>query len=446
MSTTEITHVERLEPDSDDLLGFSLELPLSGTAKEDYCFEFGGWALARQSTAIQVELVANEGSVRRVPILFPRQDVARFYPETPASSKVGFWAPISVIGMTPDFELLVQVVLENMRRVPVGRICGRHRPLPSRFEPTIQPLVVTSLGRTGTTWMMRLLSEHPSIVTLRIYPYETRPAGYWLQLLGAMVEPANQAQSMSRLGNFDEEWWGQQDPFQRGLLFQNAPLQQWFRSRFVEQAALLCQRSVEECYREIATVQNQPNPVYFAEKHLPNEVPGMIWELYPNSREVFVVRDFRDMHCSIRAFNAKRGVLNFNRELATSEEQYISWLGIDAERLLSSWKTRRERACLVRYEDLILQPNETLQKVLSYLGLESGNALVADMLRKALVDTPELEAHRTAGSASASVGRWRDDLDPDSQLLCEQVFGDLLKEFGYSVGRELPTRMARQSE
>ncbi len=437
MSTTEITNVERLEPDSDALLGFSIELPVAGTAAEAYSFEFAGWVLGGHSAAVQIELIANDGAPRRIPIVFPRSDVARCYPQRAENTKVGFWAPVSVIGMTPEFELLVRVVLENTERVPIARIRGRHRPLPSRFQPSIQPLLVTSLARTGTTWMMRLLLEHPAITTLRIYPYECRPGRYWMQLVGGMAEPAYPAQARSKLGIFDDEWWAGQDPLQRGSLSQNPALQQWFNARFVEQVALLCQRSLEDCYREIAATQDQRTPIYFAEKHLPDDVPGILWELYPKCREIFVVRDPRDMLCSIRAFNAKRGTLNFSRDTVASEEEYILRLGRDGQQLLGGWKARGNRACLVRYEDLVLRPIESLSKISRYLAIEADSSLLEDVLRRALVDTPELAAHRTAGTARASIGRWRHDLDSSSQLLCEQVFGEFLKEFGYELNQDL---------
>lgn len=439
MSITEIIRVERLVPDPDALLGFSIELPVAGTAKDSYSFEFAGWVLGARSAAVQIELIANDGPVRRVSVIYPRSDVDRAYPAAPPNSKVGFWAPVSVVGMTPEFELVIQARLENNDRVPIGRIHGRHKPVPSRFEPTIQPLLVNSLARTGTTWMMRLLSEHPSITALRIYPYEVRPGKYWMQLLGAMAEPAYQAQSPSKLGNFDSEWWEAQDPFQRGSLGQNAALQQWFNSRFVEQTAGLCQQSIEDCYREITSVQNQESPQYFAEKHIPDEVPGIIWELYPKAREIIVVRDFRDMLCSIRAFNAKRGTVGFNRDQVDNEEQYIHRLGREAQQLLSSWRTRSDRACLVRYEDLISQPSGTLRRILAYLEIECGPLMVEDILRKALVDTPEMQAHRTSGSAQGSIARWHTDLDEDSKQLCEQVFGEALEEFGYAARQEMPT-------
>ncbi len=441
MPITEITLIERMERPSDALLGFSIELPLPETRKDTYCFEFAGWVLAEQSPAVQIELISNDGPVRRIPILFPRPDVDRCYPQAAANSKVGFWAPVSVIGMTPEFELLIQVVLESGLRVPIGRICGRHRAVRSTFEPTIRPLLVNSLARTGTTWMMRLLAEHPSVSTLRVYPYETRPAAYWMQLLGGMAEPAYQAQAANRLGNFETEWWVSQDPFQRGSL-QGAPLRQWLNSRFVEQVAMLCQRSIEDCYREIGALQNQPAALYFAEKHIPDEVPGIIWELYPESREIFLVRDFRDMLCSIRAFNAKRGSLGFNRGLVATEEEYIHRLGREAQQLLSGWKSRKQHACLVRYEDLIFRPIETLKKVLSYMQVESGDLLVDNMLRRARVGMPEMEAHQTSGAAQQSVGRWRHDLDLNSRLLCEHVFGDLLQEFGYDSDRTISRKAA----
>ncbi len=422
MSTTEIIRVERLVPDSDALLGFSIELPTPNTLKEDYSFEFAGWALGARAAAIQVELVANDGPVRRVSIIYPRLDVDRAYPAAPPDSKVGFWAAVSVVGMTPEFELLIQVRLENDVRVPIARIYGRHKPVPSHFAATIQPLLVNSLGRMGTTWMMRLLSEHPSIVALRIHPYETRPGKYWMQLLRDAFWKAEPLwnEPLSTLGSQNEQTPGIQD-------------RKWFNSLFVERVAMLCQRSVEDCYREIADLRIQKLPRYFAEKHIPDEMPGIMWELYPDTREIIVVRDFRDMLCSIRAFNAKRGTTGFNRDKVDNEEQYIHRLGGEAQQLLRSWKSRSDRTCLVRYEDLVSQPTETLQRVLSYLKIDAGPSTIKEMLRRAIVDTPEMEAHRTSGTARQSIARWHTDLDQDSQLLCNQVFADTLKEFGYSV-------------
>lgn len=262
-----------------------------------------------------------------------------------------------------------------------------------------------------------------------------------MQLLGAITEPAAQAQSSSKLGNIDAHWWVAHHPFSKASPSPDPCLQEWFGRRFVDQVAALCQRSIEDCYREVATIQGQAAPVYFAEKHLPDEVPGIIWELYPKAREIFLVRDFRDVLCSIRAFNTKRGNLGFGRDLAATEQEYIVNLGREARRLLESWQNRKSRVCLVRYEDLVLRPMETLPTVLKYLGLELTTSLINEMVRKASLDTPELQRHRTSTDPRKSVGRWRTDLDSPSQVICEEVFGSQLKELGY-YGEGHPAEVA----
>jgi sulfotransferase family protein len=419
MGTIEITEVERIAPEPDQLQGFSIELPVLGSTSDAYSFDFGGWVLGRQSAAVKVELAGNDGSVRVFPVAYPRADVARAYPGTDEALNVGFRAPVCVIGATEKFEFLIQVKLENTQTVPIGRISGRRHPMATAFKPTMQPLLVTSLGRMGTTWMMRLLSEHPSIAALRIHPYETRPGKFWMQQLARTFwrEEPFWNDPLSRFGGSGDSW--------------AAKDQQWFCSQLVEQVATSCQRSVEECYREILAARAQQSAAYFAEKHIPDEVPGILWELYSSPREIFLVRDFRDMLCSIRAFNAKRGSVGFNRDQVSNEAEYIQRLGREAQRLLSAWKARKHRAYIVRYEELLARPEQTLQQVLSYVGVDSGTSVVSHILRQALLDTPELKEHRTSDSAGASIGRWRQDLDEWSRQQCSEVFREALTEFGY---------------
>jgi len=254
-----------------------------------------------------------------------------------------------------------------------------------------------------------------------------------MQLLSTITEPASHAQSSDRLGTLDSQWWVAHHPFSNLSPVTDSRLREWFGLRFVEQAAALSQRSLEDCYREIAAIQEQAAPVYFAEKHLPDEIPGIVWELYPNAREIFLVRDFRDMLCSIFAFNRKRGTPGFGRSLANNDAEYIAYVQAETLRLLTAFKNRRHKACLVRYEDLIEQPHDTLSNMLQYLGVDATPSTVDDLLQKAAVDTAELRRHRTTETMRDSVGRWRRDLDPALHQLCLEAFGPTLEEFGYAL-------------
>jgi LPS sulfotransferase NodH len=100
---------------------------------------------------------------------------------------------------------------------------------------------------------------------------------------------------------------------------------------------------------------------------------------------------------------------------------------------LTSWQARAESAHLIRYEDLIQQPLPTLARVTEYLGIDQSPTTLREMLARASEDTPELERHRTSESATASIGRWRQDLDPSLRQTAAEAFNEALSAFGYEI-------------
>jgi hypothetical protein len=194
-----------------------------------------------------------------------------------------------------------------------------------------------------------------------------------------------------------------------------------------------CQESTESFYRAVAESQNQPTARYFAEKHLPDEYPALIWQLYPEARELILVRDFRDMASSALAFNAQRGFNDFGRQRADTDEQWLSNLKQGATKILTSWQNRAESAHLIRYEDLVQDPLPTLTAAAAYLGIDQSPETLRETLARASEDTPELERHRTSESAIASVGRWRRDLDPALWAIAAESFNEALSAFGYDI-------------
>jgi hypothetical protein len=132
------------------------------------------------------------------------------------------------------------------------------------------------------------------------------------------------------------------------------------------------------------------------------------------------------------AFNAKRGFQGFRRGSADSDAEFIAEnLGGSATALARAWESRSGRAHLVRYEDLIQRPAETVESLLGYLGLEASPAAVEAMLQTLTDRAPQSEGHRTVADPAASIGRWRTDLNPELQQVCEQTFGPALRAFGY---------------
>jgi hypothetical protein len=434
LAAIEILTVSSAPAAPDRLLGSCIDLPQPGTEADVYLFQVVGWALGRSSPVIGVEIVDRGSVVQAVPANEARPDVARVHPGVPEAKTCGFRAVVNVLGLSAGFELLLTAVLEDGGRVPLGSIGGRHEPLRSNIESRLQPIVLSCLPRAGSTWLMGMLAAHPRIVVLRQYPYESSTARYWMHMLKVLLEPASITQAARDTSAL--AWDASYNPFLDQPIADHPQLGEWLGRGQIERLASFCVSSIDDWYRAVALAQGQDQPAYFAEKHMwPGQIPVLMSELYPDMKEVFLVRDFRDMVSSMLAFDEKRNYAGFRRPAGKSDEQYVTedLAGAVAE-LHESWRARGSGSHLVRYEDMALQPRESLAALLEYLDLEASPETVSELLGKSSEEEEELRGHRTSVDLQASLGRWRDDQDPSLQRLCNEVFGSPLEAFGYTTG------------
>jgi uncharacterized protein YukE len=305
--------------------------------------------------------------------------------------------------------------------------------LRSPFEPRLRPLMVTTLGRTGSTAMVRMLRAHPRIVAYRPFEYEPRVATYWMGVFKSLSEPVSYRRQITPTGTLDGAWWlGLEPPLPRPI--RDPALQGWLGTEGVGAAAAFCQSRMESLYDQVAAGEGRADAAYFAEKLRPDRVPALMWELYPDAREIVLVRDFRDMVSSMFAFNRKRGFAGFRRDRAGSDAQYIlENVKNSVSALARAWERRSGRAHLVRYEDLVTSPAETAEAVLAYAGLEAHGADVEAMAASVMGRDAESEGHRTISDPGATIGRWRTDLDPELQRACEDALAPALELFGYAL-------------
>jgi hypothetical protein len=225
------------------------------------------------------------------------------------------------------------------------------------------------------------------------------------------------------------------NPFYAAAFAAWPEVEAWSGSTYVTDLAAFCQRSIDGWYLATAAAQGQAEDtlVYFAEKHFPDVYPRLMRELYPGARELFLVRDFRDMVASMQAYNARKRAGDFGRDKAGSDEAWLVHLHQNFLVLRAAWRDRGEPGSLVRYEDLVRVPEAALPPLLASLGLDAAPELVSRLIAAAAPDAPELHGHGTSASSEASIGRWRNNLSPELGAAVEVTFGDLLREFGYEV-------------
>ncbi|NER01848.1 MAG: sulfotransferase [Okeania sp. SIO3C4] len=442
----EVLDVQLLEKKSDTLRECVINTPVQGTMTDTYDIKFSGSLLGKKVPVVAIEFVNSGIVIRKIGVDKASPDIAQRYPKLLKAKKCGFATAVGLIGLPLESELILQAVFKDKSKVPIARVKFRRLcDLASSYQPQLQPLILTCLGRSGTTWLMGLLREHPNILVAGGYPYEVLAAQYWIHLLKVISEPANTLESTPQLHPFAKNFnFIGHHPFYN--TYGDSNLSSWFGKIYPKQLASFCQQSIDGFYQQTAnigekkllTTEKINNPlqseiIYFAEKYHANfpHILQILLELYPQASEIFLVRDFRDVICSKKAREIKMKKLRRVNQLKPEKEWICEFEQSAIQPLLQRWRQRSGDVHLVRYEDLIMSPNETLSNLLKYLGLDNSSTIVNTILQTASADTSRLKQHLTSSSPQASIGRWQNELTPTLQNLCNQVFAKALQEFGY---------------
>ena len=433
----EIHDVELAPPDRERLLDFGLGSPSPGSPGRTggtYALEVRGWVEGKGSELSSVDIYGGLTCMRRIPLEVYGPEPAADPGEADAA-RSRFYSPVSTLPLAPNFEFSIEASFRDGTRARMATVRGRRATLRSQYKPAVQPLLVTTMGRSGSTVLMRALASHPQIVAYDPLESEVRTATYWTYMLLWLTDPLNYLRQLVPGGL----------PFSFGPMVVEGPspppignpgMLDSIGGGGVEALASFCQSRIDAFYHEVASQTGRPGVTYFAEKsqsgfggRIPSSVPSLLSEVYPGLREVMLVRDFRDIVCSWMSFSARRS--SSRRPPDTSNEQYIRALGIRAQKLARHWRERSAAAHLVRYEDLVLRPNETIADLLRYVGVDADEPTVDSLARVLSEPMPAGLRHQTSDSVEQSIGRWRTDLDQRLLAVTEQALGAGLDAFGY---------------
>lgn len=429
MQDLEITRLECTGDAGGGLAGSELQPPV---VSSPFSLKLEGWALGRAGPPRRMRVVA----VERLPDGPPlRRVLVATEPNT--TQPGGFSTACSLIGVPAEFRLEVEATFEGAPAVTIAHIEGRRRRLETGFQPRFQPILVKTLGRAGSTWVTQALGAHPQALAYRPFDFEPRVLDFWMEIVRTLSHPHSYAQAVDPDVDAERAWWvGRRRA--RGPLHVGADpaVERWLETESVESLAGFAQAQVDAFYERVAAAADKPAAVNLVERaHEWHEIV-LARELYEDARLVFLVRDMRDLLASRIAFNRKTGLTQFGYEPSIGDEEYVRGvMRTEVDDLYESWRALRGEAVLLRYEDLMLQPEEALAQLFGQLGLSADAETVTQVLERARARVPERQAgHRTTVNEQASMGRWRDDLSPALQEACAEAFAAPLAAFGYETG------------
>jgi hypothetical protein len=278
---------------------------------------------------------------------------------------------------------------------------------PGRGHP---PVFVAGPDRSGTTLMFALLASHPDICMVR----RTNMFRYFYRRYGDLARPENLDRCIDDMVRYRR---------MRHLHPDAARIRREFREG-------------EPTYGRLFALFHEHNAqragrARWGDKSLHTEHHATaIFAEFPDACIVHMVRDPRDRYASVRKRNGRD----------------LSRVGAATGRWLRSTRAARrnverhgDRYLVVRYEDLVRDPETTMRRVCACIGVE----YVPEML--AMDGLPE---HRDAGGNSSfgdlepgaisvrAVGRFHDVLSPSDLAFIDFHAGRVAERVGYA--RERP--------
>jgi len=408
----------------------SLDYPVAKFDESSQPIAIQGWAFGDESFQA-VELVSDNMLIARIPFSVARPDVLAHFEVEKDDDVIGFFNYLNPFLLPENFSLLIRLVRDDGTYAQIYTITGSRPRLPL---PMVPPLCVTTLGRTGSTALLGYLGCHPEVSVYKPFQAEARYISYWSQMFESLSSGMSwQVPLDSSSVTVSSEWMlgcQRRIPRHYGVY---PEMFAWFNKQYIPDVYRFCMASLCEHYQHVARLNGGKSPSWMVEKFLPDLTLYKVKNLIPTAKELILVRDFRDVYNSILAFIAKRGESGFGRNQFEDDRSYLAESFIPSvKQLHRHWKEDNNQALLVRYEDLIQKPNETMKKICAYLSVDESDACIEATLKKASELGAKLQKkHQTSDDAASSIGRFEGALPAEDVAYLEEELREALSDFGY---------------
>jgi protein-tyrosine sulfotransferase len=189
---------------------------------------------------------------------------------------------------------------------------------------------------------------------------------------------------------------------------------------------------IDRFFARYAEIRDRPR---WAEK-TPQDVLHLafVFEHFPRARFVHMIRDGRDVVCSLRTHPRYKNVggqrvpTNRRRPIRQCIDRWVNEVS-------AGLRFRGDpRYFEVRYEELVANPRETLIGLFEFLGEPFDARMLEHHGEQGASRDPQFfpqNAEATEPVYAHAVDRWQRDLSPEELQLVEREAGPLLRQLGY---------------
>jgi len=167
-------------------------------------------------------------------------------------------------------------------------------------------------------------------------------------------------------------------------------------------------------------------------------------ECLPNSRIILLMRDPRDVidsridEASTGGWELelKKGVENVlivnELRISSIRNKAIFWVGLMKILMKTFENHSKDLKYLLRYEDLLTNTEQELQKLYQFLGIDIDEKNLNDIVQKySFKKIPQEEKGKGRFKRFASPGKWKENFNDKEKEIMNNILKDMLQKVGY---------------
>ena len=259
------------------------------------------------------------------------------------------------------------------------------------------PLFIIGVPRSGTTLLCKVLKCHPAVLI-------TNETGVCLQIHDLISKSAQGRVAGTQFGKEYYELWS-------------------------SQLDLVAPQIICDYYRRIAILEKRQNILYWGDKH-PNYDTCLtsLQRWFPHARFIYIVRDPRDVVCSISKMNSWEHERSFKewKRISSNYENFICSL-------------TKFQLCILRYEDLVLDHVAKIKELFGWLNLDVPDGVLdsiatlinvqAHSINRNMQVSGNLSGAKNHNPQKSSLSRWKRELTQEQAKSFELEAAEYLSKY-----------------
>ncbi len=267
--------------------------------------------------------------------------------------------------------------------------------------------------RSGTTLLARMLNNHPAIFLpqespfiMNLYQKHAKVKEWGREEILAFYKDLWQEVRLTQYWKLNE----QKEELKADLLALEG------KANFAELSKAVIYRRACMRDREEAYVMGDKNPTYAL--YVDDLVKG-----FPNAPIILLVRDARD-----NILSCQRVSFDFNNPIVLAER----WRYFNKE-VLAAHKRHPKQTILVRFEEILGQPEQTLQKICTHLGLRFEPAMLEFYKKEESLKLESWKNFYSRPLEKSKISKWKEKMPVEEVKYAELINKKLLKQLGYEI-------------